>query len=49
MNPDDDGVGANINRAMIAVGRHGRPHEIASAVAYLALPQAGFVTGRASG
>jgi 3-oxoacyl-[acyl-carrier protein] reductase len=45
MNPDNDGDIAAINRAMTAVGRYGRPHDIASAVAYLALPEAGFVTG----
>ncbi len=45
MNPDDDGELAGINRAMTAVGRYGRPPDIASAVAYLALPEAGFVTG----
>ena len=45
MNPDDDSELASINRAMTAVGRYGQPHDIASAVAYLALPEAGFVTG----
>ncbi|MET0896739.1 MAG: 3-oxoacyl-ACP reductase family protein [Mycobacterium sp.] len=45
MNPDDDGEAADVNRAMTALGRYGQPHDIASAVAYLALPEAGFVTG----
>lgn len=34
-----------VQRAMTAVGRYGHPHDIASAMAYLALPEAGFVTG----
>jgi 3-oxoacyl-[acyl-carrier protein] reductase len=45
MNPDDDGDFAGVNRAQTAVGRYGQPRDIASAVAYLALPEAGFVTG----
>lgn len=45
MNPDNDGDAAGINRAMTAVGRYGQPQDIASAVAYLALPEAGFITG----
>lgn len=45
MNPDDDGELAAVNRAMTAIGRYGQPRDIASAVAYLASPEAGFVTG----
>lgn len=45
MNPDDDGEFADINRAQTAVGHYGQPGDIASAVAYLALPEARFVTG----
>ncbi|CAA0127115.1 Cyclic-di-GMP-binding biofilm dispersal mediator protein [Mycolicibacterium vanbaalenii] len=45
MNPDDDSEIAGVNRATTALGRYGQPHDIASAVAYLALPEAGFVTG----
>jgi 3-oxoacyl-[acyl-carrier protein] reductase len=45
MNPDDDGELAGVNRAMTALGRYGQPRDIASAVAYLASPEAAFVTG----
>lgn len=45
MNPDNDGDLASSNRAMTAVGRYGQPNDIASVVAYLALPETGFVTG----
>lgn len=45
MNPDDDGEFADVNRAMTALGRYGQPRDIASAVAYLAGLEAGFVTG----
>ncbi|MET0703611.1 MAG: 3-oxoacyl-ACP reductase family protein [Mycobacterium sp.] len=44
MNPVDGDM-ADTNRAMTALGRYGNPRDIASAVAYLALPEAGFVTG----
>ncbi|MEU0494021.1 3-oxoacyl-ACP reductase family protein [Mycobacterium sp. NPDC006124] len=45
MNPDDDGDMATGARAMMPLQRYGQPEEIASAVAYLALPEAGYVTG----
>jgi 3-oxoacyl-[acyl-carrier protein] reductase len=43
-NPDS-GEFADAMRQFIAVGRYGRPEDIASAVAYLASPEAGFITG----
>jgi 3-oxoacyl-[acyl-carrier protein] reductase len=44
MNPADGPV-ADFVRPHIAIGRYGEGHDIASAVAYLASPQAAFVTG----
>lgn len=44
MNPDE-GDFADHMRSLTALGRYGQPADIASAVAYLALPEAGFVTG----
>jgi len=43
-NPDT-GEFAEAMRARTAVGHYGRPEDIASAVAYLARPEAGFITG----
>ena len=43
-NPDS-GEFADTMRQLTAVGRYGRPEDIASAVAYLASPEAGFITG----
>lgn len=45
MNPDDDGEFADHMRSLTAVGRYGQPRDIASAVAYLASPESGFITG----
>jgi 3-oxoacyl-[acyl-carrier protein] reductase len=45
MNPDNEGELAQGNRAATALGRYGQPDEIASVVAYLALPETGYVTG----
>jgi 3-oxoacyl-[acyl-carrier protein] reductase len=43
-NPDS-GEFADEMRQLIAVGHYGRPEDIASAVAYLASPEAAFITG----
>jgi 3-oxoacyl-[acyl-carrier protein] reductase len=44
MNPGD-GPYADFQRSLSAVGRYGKADEIAGAVAYLASPEAAFVTG----
>jgi 3-oxoacyl-[acyl-carrier protein] reductase len=45
MNPDEN-IRAML-RPMLALGRIGKDSEIASLIAYLASPEAGFVTGAA--
>lgn len=44
MNPDGGPVSKIVGPGM-AIGRYGKPHEIASVVAYLASPESAFVTG----
>jgi 3-oxoacyl-[acyl-carrier protein] reductase len=46
MNPSD-GPGAAAQAARTALGRYGKPEEIAAAVAFLAGPDAAFITGAA--
>jgi 3-oxoacyl-[acyl-carrier protein] reductase len=44
MTPEDSPVAGTL-RTLMALGRFGQPHEIASAVSYLAGPEAAFITG----
>jgi 3-oxoacyl-[acyl-carrier protein] reductase len=44
MTPEDGEIADSL-RGLMALGRFGQPHEIASVVSYLAGPEAAFVTG----
>ncbi len=44
MNPANSLI-ADVTRSMLALGRYGEPEEIAAAVAFLASPAAGLITG----
>jgi 3-oxoacyl-[acyl-carrier protein] reductase len=45
MRPDDGGDVSDLHRGLTAVARYGQPAEIAGAIAYLASPEAAFITG----
>ncbi|MBW2520892.1 MAG: 3-oxoacyl-ACP reductase FabG [Deltaproteobacteria bacterium] len=45
MNPSDDSDKARFMRGMTALGRYGKPEEIAAVVAFLAGPESSYLTG----
>ena len=44
MNPED-GQNADFMRSLTALGRYGKPHEVAGIVSFLAGPEATYITG----
>jgi 3-oxoacyl-[acyl-carrier protein] reductase len=45
MNPASNGEFAEAQKVATALGRYGKPEEVAAAVVFLAKPEAGYITG----